>query len=316
MKILINDGISQIGIDTLEKGGFEVINTKVAQNQLESYINENNIDAILVGDTTQVRQELIDACPSIKLIGRAGISMDNIDVDYAIDNGLQVINTQEASTNSVAELVFSHLFGMVRFLHSSNREMPLEGDSRFEALRKAYSNGIELRGKTLGIIGFGKIGQEVAKIAIGLGMHVIATDESLESASITLDFFNGQKAIFNIGTVDIEELYKESDFITLHVPRQEDFLINSSDFNKMKDGVGIINTASGGLINEVDLIKAIKEGKVQFAGLDVYDTEPTPAVQVLMNQEISLTPHIGALTKEANVRIGLELASQVVSLLK
>ncbi|TXD52516.1 MULTISPECIES: D-2-hydroxyacid dehydrogenase [unclassified Polaribacter] len=316
MKILINDGISQSGIDALEKGGFEVMNTKVAQNQLENYINEHNIDAILVGDTTQVRQELIEACPSLKLIGRGGIGMDNIDVEYAIDNGLQVINTPEASTNSVAELVFSHLFGMVRFLHSSNREMPLEGDSRFQELKRAYGQGVELRGKTLGIIGFGKIGQEVAKIAIGLGMHVLATDEVIESASITLDFFNGQKAIFNIGTVDKEEVYKESDFITLHVPAQEDFLITATDFDKMKDGVGLINTAAGGVINEVDLIKAIEEGKVQFAGLDVFDTEPTPAVQVLMNPEISLTPHIGASTKEAFDRVGLELASQIISLLK
>lgn len=316
MKILINDGISQSGIDALEKGGFEVMNTKVAQNQLENYINEHNIDAIIVGDITQVRQELIEACPSLKLIGRGGIGMDNIDVEYAIDNGLQVINTPEASTNSVAELVFSHLFGMVRFLHSSNREMPLEGDSRFQELKKVYGQGVELRGKTLGIIGFGKIGQEVAKIAIGLGMHVVATDEVVESASITLDFFNGQKAIFNIGTVDKEELYKESDFITLHVPAQEDFLLTATDFDKMKNGVGLINTAAGGVINEVDLIKAIEEGKIQFAGLDVFDTEPTPAVQVLMNPEISLTPHIGALTKEAQDRVGLELASQIISLLK
>ena len=168
----------------------------------------------------------------------------------------------------------------------------------------------------VGIAGFGKIGQEVAKIAIGLGMHIVATDEVVESASITLDFFNGQKAIFNIGTVDKEELYKEADFITLHVPAQEDYLITATDFNKMKNGVGIINTARGGVINEVDLIKAIEEGKVQFAGLDVFDTEPTPAVQVLMNPEISLTPHIGASTKEAQDRIGLELASQIITLLK
>tara|TARA_B110000240_G_scaffold196661_1_gene249436 strand:- start:2884 stop:3834 length:951 start_codon:yes stop_codon:yes gene_type:complete len=316
MKILVNDGISQSGIDALEKGGFEMLKTKVAQNQLENYINEHNIDAILVRSATQVRQELIEACPSLKLIGRGGVGMDNIDVDYAIDNGLHVINTPEASTSSVAELVFSHLFSMVRFLHSSNREMPLEGDSRFKELKKAYAQGVELRGKTLGIIGFGKIGQEVAKIAIGLGMHIVATDEVVESASITLDFFNGQKAIFNIGTVDKEELYKEADFITLHVPAQEDYLITATDFNKMKNGVGIINTARGGVINEVDLIKAIEEGKVQFAGLDVFDTEPTPAVQVLMNPEISLTPHIGASTKEAQDRIGLELASQIITLLK
>lgn len=316
MKILANDGISQSGIDALEKGGYEVITVKVAQSQLESYINEHNIDAILVRSATQVRQELIEACPSLKLIGRGGVGMDNIDVDYAIDNGLHVINTPAASSSSVAELVFSHLFGMVRFLHSSNREMPLEGDSRFKELKKAYGNGTELRGKTLGIIGFGRIGQEVAKIAIALGMKVLAVDDEITEANIILDFFNGQKANFTILTTNKEELLKESDFITLHIPAQDEYVIDETDFDKMKDGVGIINTARGGVLNEVDLVKAIESGKVQFAGLDVFETEPTPAVQLLMNPEISLTPHIGAATVEAQERIGVELAKQIIELLR
>ncbi|WP_159947247.1 D-2-hydroxyacid dehydrogenase [Polaribacter septentrionalilitoris] len=316
MKILANDGISKSGIDALEKGGFEVLNIKVAQNQLENYINENNIDAILVRSATQVQQELIDACPSLKLIGRGGVGMDNIDVDYAIDNGLHVINTPAASSSSVAELVFAHLFGMVRFLHSSNREMPLEGDSRFAALKKAYSQGTELRGKTLGIIGFGKIGQEVAKIAIGLGMKVLATDEETVSETITLDFYNGQNITFTIDTIDKDELLKEADFVTLHTPAQEDYIITASEIEKMKDGAGIINTARGGILNEVDLINAIESGKVQFAGLDVFENEPNPEIQLLMNPELSLTPHIGAATLEAQDRIGLELAKQIITLLK
>lgn len=316
MKILANDGISKSGIDALEKGGFTVLTTKVAQNQLENYINEHNIDAILVRSATQVRQELIEACPSLKLIGRGGVGMDNIDVEYAIDNGLHVINTPAASSSSVAELVFSHLFGMVRFLHSSNREMPLEGDTRFKELKKAYAQGTELRGKTLGIIGFGRIGQEVAKIGLGLGMNVIATDELIETAPITLDFFNGQKLSFQIETIDKDELLKAADFITLHVPAQDDYIITETEFDKMKDGVGIVNAARGGILNEVDLVKAIESGKVQFAGLDVFETEPTPAVQLLMNPEISLTPHIGAATIEAQDRIGLELAKQIIELLR
>jgi D-3-phosphoglycerate dehydrogenase len=216
----------------------------------------------------------------------------------------------------VAELVFAHLFGMVRFLHSSNREMPLEGDSRFKELKKAYAQGTELRGKTLGIIGFGRIGQEVAKIGLGLGMNVIATDGLVESAPITLDFFKGQKITIQIDTSPKDELLKESDFITLHVPAQEEYIIAEAEFNKMKDGVGIINAARGGILHEVDLVKAIASGKVQFAGLDVFETEPTPAVQLLMNPEISLTPHIGAATKEAQERIGLELAKQIIELLR
>ena len=315
MKILANDGISKSGIDALEKAGFEVLNVKVAQNQLENYINEQQVDALLVRSATQVQQELIDACPSLKLIGRGGVGLDNIDVDYAENNGLHVINTPSASSSSVAELVFSHLFGMVRFLHSSNREMPLEGDSRFKELKKAYSQGTELRGKTIGIIGFGRIGQEVAKIAIGLGMKILAIDEQIKSAAITLEFFNGQKTTFTIDTVQKEVLLKDSDFITLHVPSQDDYIISKNEFEQMKDGVGIINTARGGLLHEVDLVSAISSGKIQFAGLDVFETEPTPAVQLLMNPEISLTPHIGAATKEAQDRIGLELAKQIIELL-
>ncbi|MDG1452303.1 MAG: D-2-hydroxyacid dehydrogenase [Polaribacter sp.] len=315
MKVLANDGISKSGIDALEKGGFEVITVKVAQSQLENYINQHNIDAIIVRSATQVRQELIEACPSIKLIGRAGVGLDNIDVAYAEDNGLHVINTPEASSSSVAELVFAHLLGSVRFLHSSNREMPLEGDTRFKELKKAYAQGTELRGKTIGILGFGKIGQEVAKIAIGLGMKVLATDNEIPSAPITLEFFNGQKLTFTIATVDKDELLKESDFITLHTPAQDDYIITASEIERMKDGVGIINTSRGGILHEVDLVKALENGKVQFAGLDVYETEPTPAVQLLMNPEISLTPHIGAGTIEAQERIGIELANQIIELL-
>ena len=315
MKILANDGISKNGIEILEDNGFEVITTKVAQNQLEGYINDNSIDAILVRSATQVRQELIEACPSLKLIGRGGVGMDNIDVDYAIDNGVHVINTPAASSNSVAELVFAHLFGMTRFLHSSNREMPLEGDSRFKELKKAYSQGIELRGKTIGIIGFGRIGQEVAKIAIGLGMNVLATDAYVNEANITLDFFNGQKTSFTIETVSKEDVLKESDFLTLHVPSQGEYIIAKSEFDIMKDDVIIVNAARGGVINEVDLVSAIKDEKVLFAGLDVFETEPKPAIQLLMNPNLSLSPHIGAATKEAQERIGKELADQIIKLL-
>lgn len=315
MKILANDGISQSGIDALEKGGFEVLNVKVAENQLENYINEHTIDAILVRNATQVRQELIEACPSLKLIGSADLEMDNIDVEYATDNGLHVINAPKAVVNSVAELVFAHLFGLARFLHSSNREMPLEGDSRFYELKKAYSSGVELRGKTLGIIGFGKVGQAVANIAIGLGMNVLATDSILKNAVITLDFFNGQKSTFNIETVTKDKLLKEADFISLHVTEQDGYVISKKEIEKMKDGVGILNTSIGGVLHEVDLVKAIESGKVQFAGLDVFETQPTPAVQLLMNPEISLTPNIGGLTIENQERIGTELATQIIALL-
>ena len=316
MKILANDGISQSGIEALQSNGFEVITTKVAQVQLENFINKHQIDGILVRSATQIRQELIDNCPSIKLIGRGGVGMDNIDVNYAIDQGIHVINTPKASSNSVAELVFAHLFGMVRFLHQSNREMPLEGDSRFKDLKKAYGLGSELRGKKIGIVGFGRIGQEVARIALGLGMEVLATDLFTESAPISIEFFNGQKITITIKTSDLDTLLKESDFISLHVPVQENYVIGTKEISKMKTGVGIINAARGGVVDEIALIKAIEEKKVKFAGLDVFEKEPSPEIQLLMNPELSLTPHIGAATVEAQDRIGSELATQIIALLK
>ena len=316
MKILANDGISQNGMDALEAAGFEVLNIKVAQNQLESYINDNGIDAVLVRSATEIRQELLEACPGIKLIGRGGVGMDNIDVQYAEDQGIHVINTPEASSVAVAELVFAHLFGLARFLHQANREMPLEGDTRFNDLKKMYASGIELRGKTLGLIGFGRIGQETAKIALGIGMNVIATDIFIQKATITLDFFNGQKVNFNIDTVSKEEVFKEADFISIHTPSTENYLIDQKEIQQMKPGVGIINTARGGVLNEVALVNAIEDGKVLFAGWDVFEKEPTPEVQRLMNPELSLTPHTGAATKEAQDRIGTELASQIIALLR
>ena len=316
MKVLANDGISKSGIKALEAGGFEVITTKVAQEQVANYINENKIEVILVRSATKVRRDIIDNCPTLKIIGRGGVGMDNIDVDYARSKGINVINTPASSSESVAELVFAHLFSGVRFLHDSNRNMPLEGDSKFENLKKAYANGIELRGKTLGIIGFGRIGQAVAKMAFGLGMNVIATDKFIENAIIKVDFFNGQSINIALSTQPIEDVLKNADFITLHVPAQEGYLIGSNEFSLMKDNVGIINCSRGGIIDEIALIDALDSEKVLFAGLDVFENEPTPEIRILMHHKISLTPHIGAATLEAQDRIGTELADQVISLMK
>ena len=193
MKILANDGVSQSGIDALEAAGFEVITTTVAQEQLVNYINENKIVGLLVRSATKVRKDIIDNCPDLKLIGRGGVGMDNIDVAYAREKGLHVINTPAASSESVAELVFAHLFGGVRYLYDANRNMPLDGDSKFKQLKKAYAKGVELRGKTLGIIGFGRIGQATAKIALGVGMKVVYSDPYMEAASVSVPFFDGKR---------------------------------------------------------------------------------------------------------------------------
>ena len=315
MKILANDGISQSGINILEKAGFEVLTVHVAQEQLQNYINEHKITVLLVRSATKVRKDIIDNCPTLKIIGRGGVGMDNIDVDYARENGIEVINTPAASSASVAELVFAHLFGGVRFLHDSNRNMPLDGDTKFKDLKKNYGGGRELRGKTLGIVGFGRIGREVAKIALGCGMKVIASDNYVGEADITLNFYDGQKVTLKIKTEPVDQLIKHSDFISLHVPSQSGYLIGKEEISKMKDGVGIVNAARGGILDENALLEGIETGKVSFAALDVFENEPTPSIKVLMQDKISLTPHIGAATDEAQDRIGIELANQIISIL-
>ena len=315
MKILANDGISESGKNKLEEYGFEVDLTKVSQEQLVDYINDNQVVVILVRSATQVRSDIIDNCPSIKIIGRGGVGMDNIDVDYAKSKGINVINTPAASSKSVAELVFSHLFGCVRFLHESNRSMPLDGDSKFKELKKSYAGGKELAGKKIGIIGFGRIGQEVAKIAIGIGMNVIFYDKYIEETSLDIEFFDGQNITFNLVSSKFDEVLENSDFISVHIPASDKYIIDSIEIEKMKDGVGLLNLSRGGIVNEEELLKSINSGKVSFAGIDTFENEPVPSMKLLMNSNISLTPHIGAATSEAQDRIGVELADKINEIL-
>ncbi len=316
MKVLANDGLDQSGIDGLQKAGFEVITTKVPQEELINYINENQVRTLLVRSATKVRKDIIDACPSLKIIGRGGVGMDNIDVEYAREKGINVINTPAASSASVAELVFAHLFSGCRFLTDSNRKMPVEGDSKFAELKKAYTKGVELRGKTIGIIGFGRIGQEVAKMALGLGMRVLAVDNFAEKVNLKVEFFNGQSVDFEIKTQSKEEVLKEADFVTLHVPAQKEFVIGQKEFDLMKNGAALVNCARGGVVDEEALLKALDSGKLAFVGLDVFINEPTPAKSILSHPKISLTPHTGASTNEAQDRIGISLAEQIISILK
>ena len=312
MKVLANDGISASGVAAIEASGHELITVKVAQEQLESYVNEHQIDVVLVRSATTVRKELIDACPSLKGIGRGGVGMDNIDVEYARGKGLEVFNTPAASSDSVAELVMGHMRTLVRFLHDSNRNMPLDGDTKFASMKKAFAGGMELRGRTLGIVGFGRIGQALAKLAVGAGMEVVFSDMHDDDIDVALEFFDGQSLSFTCKNVGLEGVLAQSDFISLHVPGGD--LIGAAEIAKMKDGVFLLNAARGGVINEEALLDALESGKVAGAGLDVFKNEPTPAVKVLMNGRVSLTPHIGAATGEAQDRIGTELAAHIDSL--
>ena len=312
-KILANDGIDAQGKAILEKAGFTVITDKVAQENLAQAINENNYTALTVRSATKVRKDVIDACPNLKLIGRGGVGMDNIDVDYAKSKGIQVVNTPAASSHSVAELVMASLFSMVRFTYDSNRQMPVIGETQFDVLKKKYAKGIELSGKTLGIVGIGRIGQAVAKIALGCGMKVIAHDPFIQEASIELDIYTIGKIKVNIKTVSLDEVMKNADFITMHVPGGK--VITQKEIELMKTGVCLVNASRGGVIDETDLIDALNSGKVAHAALDVFENEPTPSNAILQHPKISLTPHIGAATEEAQERIGIELAEKIIAAL-
>jgi D-3-phosphoglycerate dehydrogenase / 2-oxoglutarate reductase len=313
MKLLANDGIDEHGKLLLEKAGFTVVTAKVPQEKLAEALNKEGYAGLTVRSATKVRKDIIDACPNLKLIGRGGVGMDNIDVDYARSKGINVINTPAASSYSVAELVIAHMFSMTRFLYDSNRQMPLSGDKIFGELKKKYAGGNELRGKTLGIIGFGRIGQAVAKYGIGLGMDIKAYDPYCKSTEISLEFFNNNTASFKIETISLDDVIASADFLTLHVPGGE--IITGKEFSKMKKGVCVINTARGGVINEKDLLEALNSGLVAHAALDVFENEPTPSEELLKHPKISLTPHIGAATNEAQERIGIELAEKIINVL-
>jgi len=312
MKILANDGMAQAGIDVLERAGHTVLTTKVAQEQLAHFIQEQGIEVLLVRSATTARQELIDACPGLRMIGRGGVGMDNIDVDYARAQGRFVFNTPAASSESVAELVFAHLGGMLRFLPDANRMMPLEGETRFNDLKKAYAKGQELRGKTIGILGFGRIGRAVARTAYGLGMKVIAHDPHVTDSSFDVVFADGQKLTTRASMHPLNEMLAQSDIVTVHIGGKAEVL-GATELASMKPGAFLVNAARGGVVNEVALLDALNDGHLAGAALDVFVNEPTPAMQVLMHEKLSLSPHIGAATEEAQDRIGVELAEQILA---
>lgn len=312
-KVLANDGIDAIGKSLLEKAGFTVSTHKIAQDQLINAINEQNITVLTIRSATQVRKDLIDACPHLKVIARGGVGMDNIDVEYARTRGIEVINTPAASSHSVAELVFAHMFSMCRFLYDANKNMHTKGNTEFEKLKKSYARGTELKDKTIGIIGFGRIGQEVAKMAYGLGMHVWAYDKFISDAKITLDIHGHNSFDIKVHTVTLQQVIEHSDFITVHVPGGK--VITKEEIAMMKTGVCLINTSRGGVIDEHDLLAGLDSGKIAHAALDVFENEPTPSEVLLRHPKISLTPHIGAATDEAQARIGVELAEKIIQYL-
>ncbi|MDY6025837.1 NAD(P)-dependent oxidoreductase [Bergeyella zoohelcum] len=314
MIILANDGLSQKGIDALLSAGHTLLNHRVAQEQLINFLNEHQVEVLLVRSATQVRKELIDQAPSLKIIGRGGVGMDNIDVEYAESKGVSVINTPAASSRSVAEMVFAHFFSLARFLHDANRMMPLEGETQFNQLKKSYANAVELSGKTLGIIGFGGIGKEVAQMGIALGMKVKVATRKPRKEKIELSFFDGQKVQFEITTeVADASFYQDVDFLSINTPKTNGYLLDAEQFEMMKDGVFIVNTARGGVLNEEALLHYIDTEKIAGAALDVFENEPQPELNILMHPQLSLSPHLGGSTIDAQEKIGLELAEQIIN---
>lgn len=312
IRILANDGIESSALTALQSGGFEVVTEKISQENLLNHINE--FDVLTVRSATKVRKPLVDVITKTKLIIRGGVGLDNIDVEYATSKGITVKNTPRASSLSVAELVFAHLFGAVRFLYDSNRQMPVNGINQFNELKKKYSGGTELRGKTLGLIGFGNIGQETAKIALGVGMNVLAFDPFVKKAELKISL-DGKEVSISKNTVSKEEVVRGSDFISVHAAGSSEML-NADDFSLMKKGIGIINIARGGVIKEDVLVENLNSGRVAFAGIDVYEEEPTKNYTLLNHPKVSLTPHIGASTKEAQERIGNEIVEIITGFFK
>ena len=316
LKVLANDGIHEDGKVLMEKAGITVDTNKIPQDQLVDQLQD--YDGIIVRSATTVRKELIDACPNLKVIARGGVGLDNIDVDYAESKGIPVFNTPAASSNSVAELALAHMTNLSRFLHRSNRYMPDQGVSNFKQLKKTYSGGSELAGKTLGIIGLGRIGQEMARIALALRMEVLPVDPMVKEANIHIDLYSTDDVGLSVKlkSVSMEEMLPQADFLTIHVPFGGGKpIIGREEIAQMKKGSFIINTSRGGVVEERALIEALDSGHLAGAGLDVFVNEPTPDERLLNMETVSVSPHIGASTHEAQRNIGIELAEKIIDFL-
>ncbi len=314
IKILVNDGLHPDGKMLLEEAGYEVDDQRVAQADLHQVLP--NYDAIIVRSATHVRREVLEHCPNLKLIARAGVGMDNIDTTYARERSIKIMTARKAVAHAVAELAFGHMFTLARHLQNTNRDMPSKGNVAFKELKEAYSNGIQLRGKNLGIIGFGKIGQEVARIGIGIGMNIIPVDLEVNEVEIDISLYRTETVSLAIKmkTTSLEEMLPEADFVTLHVPLNGDIpILGAKEIAMMKKGAFLINTSRGGTVDEEVMIAALDNGKLAGVGLDVYNQEANIQTILLQHPKISMTPHTGAATIEAQRDVALELADKIIA---
>ncbi len=299
-KILISDPVSTECIDLLEKAGhdLDIKTDKKTPEELADMIQ--GYDAIVIRSATKVRKVAIDAADKLKLIVRGGVGIDNIDHEYARSKGITVSNTPTASSQSVAELALAHMLALYRFLPQANITM------RNGEWNKKQHKGKEVSGKVLGIIGFGNIGKSLAKKAIALDMKVLAYDPYVKETDMDVEI------------VDLDTLLKCSDIISLHIPHTDGthYIIDADAIAKMKEGVMIINCARGGVVDEKALLDALNSGKVAFAGIDSFEEEPTKNSELVSNKNVSVTPHIGASTKEAQGRVGVEVAEVIIGFFK
>lgn len=301
-RILITDGIEKSAAEELKSLGHDIVERFYTPDELKEQVKD--FDAVIVRSATKITKQIIDGAletKRLKVVIRGGVGVDNIDVPYAEANGITVANTPNASSLAVAELAIGHMFALAKYIYISNVSM------RNGKWDKKNYEGVELSGKTLGLIGFGRIAQETAKIAKAIGMKVMYNTRSGKK-----DGFDGFEF------VTLEKILKNSDFISLHIPydKEKGTLIGAKEFEMMKDGVYIVNCARGGVVSEEALLAALDSGKVSAAALDVFAEEPTKHEKLYTHSKVSLTPHIGASTIEAQEKIGKEIVEIIKKQLK
>jgi D-3-phosphoglycerate dehydrogenase len=306
--ILVNDSFHSGGLKLLESKGFSLFKGNYEGEELVRFINENNISILLVRSATKVNRKVIEACKTLKYIGRGGVGMDNVDEAACKEKGIMAFNTPGGSTTAVAEMVFAHLLSLYRFISPSNHLIK-EDISKVKSLKKEFSHGQELKGKTIGIWGTGRIGTEVARLALSFGMNVLAYHKSNSEMSVEFEI-RGKKMEVIIPISSLDEFLQDSDIISLHIPHHDSAVITANVISKMKSGVVFLNTSRSSNVDEEALLKAIESGKISKAGLDVFSSKLNS--ELLKHPNVSVTPHLGASTVEGQEKISMELARKIL----
>lgn len=312
MKILASDGLHPTAIDLLTNNGFEVSTTKVAQEQVANYVNKNDIEILIINHGTHVDANLLKNTKNLKAVAKLTNDFENIDLKVADELNIKVFKVKKATIQSQAELIIAHLMSGARNLHQTNREMPLEGDVNFKHLQKHFKEGLIIKGKTLGLIGFDLVAQEVAKMAYCLGIKIIVYESKGEPSQLEINFFDHQKINFNVSFCEKQFVLKNSDFISIHQEEKNEYIIDETDFKQMKLGTSIINIQKGKIIDEIAMVDALNHDVLKFAGLDAFENQPHPEIQLLMHPQISLSPNISSYTKNMEENNGIEIAKVLI----